>query len=116
MTECDECREEATIHYCSEHWEEIMNTYGWFALQYHTQEDRADLLEAQNEQLLLEIEGTDLLLAESLAALKPFAYLARVMEEGQHLVFRGVYISYDNAVAAADAIARAGALDVGREE
>lgn len=28
-------------------------------------------------------------------ALRPFAYLAKVMEEGQVLNFRGVYVTYD---------------------
>lgn len=50
------------------------------------------------------------MLAASLAmcdALKPFAYLAQVMEPGQFLQFRGVYISYEQAVAAQNAIAKA---------
>lgn len=42
-----------------------------------------------------------------LEALQPFAYLARVMEEGQMLNFRGVYVSAEDARAAAAAIAKA---------
>ena len=42
-----------------------------------------------------------------LAALEPFAYLAEVLEEGQMLNFRGVYVSYEQAMAARDAIAKA---------
>lgn len=42
-----------------------------------------------------------------LAALEPFAYLSEVMEEGQVLNFRGVYVSHEQALAAARAIAKA---------
>ena len=42
-----------------------------------------------------------------LAALEPFAHLAQVMEDGQFLNFRGVYVSWEQAQAAADAIAKA---------
>ena len=44
---------------------------------------------------------------ELLAVLEPFAYLARVMDEGNVLNFRGVYISYEQAKAAEAAIAKA---------
>jgi hypothetical protein len=42
-----------------------------------------------------------------LAALKPFAHLARVMEEGQVLNFRGVYVTWEQAQEAQAAVAKA---------
>jgi len=44
---------------------------------------------------------------ELLEALQPFAYLAQVMQEGQVLNFRGVYVSYEQVQAAQTAIAKA---------
>jgi len=41
------------------------------------------------------------------AALDPLAYLAEVLEPGNVLNFRGVYITYEQAQAAAAAIAKA---------
>jgi hypothetical protein len=40
-------------------------------------------------------------------ALQPFAYLAEVMEEGQVLNFRGVYVTHDQVVEARAAIREA---------
>ena len=40
-------------------------------------------------------------------ALKFFAHLADVLEEGQILNWRGVYITWEQAQAAADAVAKA---------
>ena len=42
-----------------------------------------------------------------LEALEPLAWLARVMEPNQILNHRGVYITYEQAQAAADAMAKA---------
>ena len=48
---------------------------------------------------------------ELLEALRPFAHLAKVLEEGQFLNFRGVYVSYEDAQKAAAAIAKAAETD-----
>ena len=47
------------------------------------------------------------LIEELVAALKPFAYLAKVMDEGFILTHRGVYVTWEQAQAAAAAIAKA---------
>ena len=44
---------------------------------------------------------------ELLEAIRPFAYLAQVMTGGEVLNFRGVYVTADQAQAAADAVAKA---------
>ncbi len=44
---------------------------------------------------------------ELLEALEPFAHLSKVMEEGQFLHWKGVYVSYEQAQAAQQAIAKA---------
>ena len=44
---------------------------------------------------------------ELLEALEQFAHLAKVMEEGQFLHWKGVYVSYEQAQAAQQAIAKA---------
>ena len=57
---------------------------------------------ADSEKAQLLASAEDLL-----EALKPFSYLAEVMEEGQMLNFRGVYVSWEDAKAAKDAVVRA---------
>lgn len=46
-------------------------------------------------------------LPDLLEALKPFAHLVEVMPEGAVLNFRGVYVTQEQAQAAADAITKA---------
>ena len=41
---------------------------------------------------------------ELLVALRPFSHLAEVMKEGEYLVHRGVYVSWEQAVAAMEAV------------
>lgn len=48
---------------------------------------------------------------DTFEALKPFAYLARVMREGEILNHRGVYITWEQAEDAAAAIAKAEGAD-----
>ena len=44
---------------------------------------------------------------ELLEALRPFAHLTKVLEEGQMLNFRGVYVGFEDARSAAAAIDKA---------
>jgi len=41
---------------------------------------------------------------ELLVALRPFSHLAKVMKEGEYLVHRGVYVSWEQATAAMEAV------------
>ena len=59
------------------------------------------------DELEIKLAERDAVIAELLQALEPFAHLARVMEEGQLLNFRGVYVSWDEAQAVEAAIAKA---------
>jgi hypothetical protein len=69
-------------------------------------------------ELKVAIEGTegDGLLEETRAALKPFANLAKVLKEGDMLVHRGVYVSYDQAQAAQAVLTKAPARVVGNKK
>ena len=49
----------------------------------------------------------DKIITELIEAIEPFTYLAEVLEEGQILFFRGVYVSQEQAIKAQVAYAKA---------
>jgi hypothetical protein len=83
--------------------------YGWYIRMYWYDEVDGTLRHTRYNGVIYTLEEIMRLppVADLLAALEPFANLALVLEPDEYVVHRGVYISNDQAQAAADAVAKA---------